>query len=262
MISAERYGPWAVIAGGSEGVGRCFAQRLARAGINLALLARKPQPLQDAAREVQADTQVQVRTLSLDLAGPDVLARVRGVTDDVEVGLLIYNAGGAVGPKELLEQTADEALLMLRLNAVGQTLLSQHFAKGMVARGRGGILLVGSLAGKAGCFSLATYSAAKAYTQVFGESLWAEMKPHGVDVLVLMLGRTRTPALQRAASSLQGDAAAEPDAMAEQGLANLTNGPVYVPQELVGVSQRLSSMPRHEAIGIMSRSLRPHEEKS
>ena len=102
---------------------------------------------------------------------------------------------------------------------------AQHFGKAMVKRGRGGILLVCSMARSAGCYSLATYSASKGYTQLFGESLWAELQPQGVDVSVLMLARTRTPALART-EIVEGGPAADPDDMAEQALAHLADGPV------------------------------------
>lgn len=261
-ITPDRYGPWAVIAGGSEGVGECFARRLARAGINLVLLARKAGPLQNTARSLEQDSGVQVRIVQVDLTQSDMLERVRAATDDVEVGLLIYNAGAAQGPRLLIEQTADEALMTVRLNAVGQTLLAQHFARGMAARGRGGILLVSSGAGVAGSYSLATYSGSKAFTQVFGESLWAELKPRGVDVLVLVLGRTRTPALLRTENISQDDAAtADPDAMAAQGLAHLGQGPVYAPPALQSALDRLRAMPRAEATEAMSRGLRAQYDK-
>ncbi len=254
-INRERYGPWAVIAGGSEGVGECFARRLARAGINLVLLARKVETLQDTARSIEQESAVQVRTVQVDLTQPDMLERVRAATDELEVGLLIYNAGAAQGPRLLIEQTADEALMTVRLNALGQTLLAQHFARGMAARGRGGILLVSSGAGVAGSYSLATYSGAKAFTQMFGESLWAELKPRGVDVLVLVLGRTRTPALLRT-EIVQEGSTADPDDMAAQGLAHLDKGPVYVPPPLQQALERLRAMPRAEATEAMSKGLR------
>jgi uncharacterized protein len=260
MITKEKYGPWAVIAGGSEGVGPCFARRLGRAGINLVLLARKPGPLAEAARQIKQESNVEVRTVEVDLTQADMLERIRAVTDGLDVGLLIYNAGAAHGPKLLIDQTPDEALAVVKLNVIGQTLLAQHFGKAMVERGRGGILLVCSMANMAGCYSLATYAGAKAFTQIFGESLWAELQPQGVDVLVLMLARTRTPALARTEIS-QGDPAADPDEMAEQGLANLANGPVYVPSHLMQAFEYLRKLPRREATETVSKSLRPQVSK-
>src|SRR5690349_10318737 len=127
MISAEKYGPWALIAGGSEGVGACFARRLAAAGINLVLLARKAGPLAETAEAVRAGHAVEVRTLALDLTQPDMLERIRSVTDDIEIGSLIYNAGGAEGSQPLVEQSLERALTVMHLNVVGQTTLCHHF---------------------------------------------------------------------------------------------------------------------------------------
>ena len=92
MIDPQYYGPWAVIAGGSEGVGAGFADELSKIGINLVLIARKPGPLEETAAKARANG-VEVRTLALDLLVPDALDQIKAVTDDVEVGLLIFNAG-------------------------------------------------------------------------------------------------------------------------------------------------------------------------
>lgn len=255
---AERYGPWAVIAGGSEGVGAAFADQLAAAGINLVLLARKPGPLEATAAAVRAAHAVEVRTLSLDLSRDDMLDQIRAVTDDLEVGLLIYNAGAALGPVPLIEQDTGDALTNIRVNVIGQTLLAQHFAKGMAARGRGGIVLLGSLGAIAGCKNLAVYGGVKSYTQTFAEGLWAEMQPHGVDALALMIGRTRTPALERTPlHENTGVPAAEPDEIAAFALANLDQGPVLVPTEHQASFEAMRAMPRRKAVQIMTRSLEP-----
>lgn len=99
---ATRYGPWAVIAGGSEGVGAAFARRLAEAGVNLVLLARKEPPLLGTARECEASG-VQVRTLSIDLADPSAAQRVVDEVAGLEVGLLVYNAGANTHSAEFLD---------------------------------------------------------------------------------------------------------------------------------------------------------------
>src|SRR5262245_41144483 len=91
-MDLAKYGPWALITGGSEGVGAALARKLAADGFNLVLVARKPAPLEELATELRAGG-AEVRILSADLSQPDVLDKVRAVTDDIEVGLLIYNAG-------------------------------------------------------------------------------------------------------------------------------------------------------------------------
>lgn len=255
---AARYGPWAVIAGGSEGVGASFAHQLAARGLNLVLLARKPGPLEETAAAVRAAHGVEVLTLALDLTRDDMLDAIRAVTDPLEVGTLIYNAGAASGPVALIDQLAEAALANIRVNVIGQTLLAQHFARGMVARGRGAIVLVGSLGAIAGCKNLAVYAAVKSFTQTFAEGLWAEMKPHGVDASALMIGRTRTPALERTVlHDNTGVATAEPDDVVAFALANLAEGPVLVPPEHQASFAAMRAMPRRKAVEIMTRSLEP-----
>src|SRR5690242_14272769 len=91
-MDLQRYGLWALIVGGSEGVGAGFARKLAAAGFKIVLVARKPGPLEELAQELRGKG-AEVRTASVDMSKADALDNVRKVTDDVEVGFLIYNAG-------------------------------------------------------------------------------------------------------------------------------------------------------------------------
>jgi uncharacterized protein len=257
----ELYGPWAVIAGGSEGVGAAFAQQLAAQGINLVLIARTAGTLAAAAATIRGDHGVEVRTAAIDLARPDMMDAVRTVADGLDVGMLVYNAGAARGPAPLIEQPVDEALQLIQLNTVGQTLLARHFGRAMAERGSGAIILVGSLGAIAGCKNLAVYGAVKAYTQTFAEALWAELQPAGVDVAALMIGRTRTPALERTElNENAGVPTAEPDDIAAFALAHLSEGPVLVPPEHQQSFDAMRAMPRRKAVNIMTRSLEPQTE--
>lgn len=258
MSFVARYGRWAVVAGGSEGVGASFAHQLAGHGLNIVLLARNARTLDETGGAVRAAHGVEVRTAQVDLTADDMLDAIRAATDDVEVGMLVYNAGSAAAPMALIDQPVERAMGTIRLNAVGQTILSQHFGRAMVARGRGGIVLVGSLGAIAGCKNLAVYSAVKSFTQTFCEGLWAELRPHGVDVAALMIGRTRTPALERAELHANtGVATAEPNDVVAYALANLTEGPVLVPPEHEASFAAMRAMPRRKAVEIMTRSLEP-----
>jgi uncharacterized protein len=252
----DRYGPWALIAGGSEGLGASFAYLLAAQGINLILIARRAGPLEATAGAVRAAHGVEVRTATIDLTHPDMLAQVRAVSDDVAVGLLIVNAGGADGPAALIDQSEAEALAIIQTNVIGQTLLARHFAGPMARAGKGGIILLGSMGCIAGGKRLAVYSAAKSYVMTFAEGLWAEMKDHDVDVAALVIGRTRTPALERSEVGQGSEmATAEPDDVARFALDNLGDGPVLVPPEHEQGFTALRSMPRRKAVTIMARSL-------
>ncbi len=256
MSLAAKYGPWALIAGASEGLGVSFAEQLAAAGINLILIARNAEKLDELAGTIADRHAVQVRTAAIDLTTDDVVELVATASDDVEVGFLLYNAGAVSGPKCVIEQTPQEIMHIIRLNTIGQTMLARHFGQKMVARGHGGIVLIGSAGANAGCYQLAVYAAVKAYTMTFAEGLWAEMQPSGVDVAALMIGRTRTPALERSEYGQgSGVAAAEPDDIARFALASLENGPVLVPPELEAAFFALRAMPRRQAVETMTRAL-------
>ncbi len=149
MIDIAKYGPWAVIAGGSEGVGAELAVQLAEAGLNLVLLARKPGPLEATAERVRANG-VEVRTLSVDLTEADVLDKIRTVTDDLEVGLLVYNAGANTYGHEFVTGDLDRFQKVIDLNITTQLKLIQHFGAPMKERRRGGLMLMGSMQGMSG----------------------------------------------------------------------------------------------------------------
>ncbi len=228
---AQQYGPWALIAGGSEGIGASFARKLAAKGLNLVLLARKPGPLDEVARQVRGNSSVQVRTASLDLRLPDMMDRVRAITDDIEVGLLIYNAG-VVSGSPFLDRSIEQNLKSLRLTVDGPVLLAHHFGTRMRERRRGGIIILGSMSSFAGSANFVVYGAAKSFDVIFGEGLWYELRPYGVNVLSLIVGLTRTPKLV-AAGGLElakkaGHPVLEPDDAAQEGLDNLENGPTWI----------------------------------
>lgn len=229
MTDVDRYGPWAVIAGGSEGVGAEFARQLAADGFSLVLIARKPGPLEEMAEELRA-LGTEVRTLSVDLTASDAVATIAAQTEDLPVGLLIYNAGANSYGAEFLDGDLAGFQGVIDLNITAMLGLVQHFGRPMRERGRGGILLVGSLAGYAGGAQLSVYGGVKSFARVFTEGLWLELRDHGVDVLELVLGVTRTPAMERAGLSfdIPGMHVSEPADVAREGLAHLTDGPVWV----------------------------------
>lgn len=229
MTSLEQYGPWAVVAGGSEGVGAELADQLAADGFHLLLVARRPAPLEQTADRVRTHG-VEVRTLALDLTSPEATEQVVAATADVEVGLLVYNAGANSYGHSFLDGELTGFQSVIDLNVTTQLGLVHHFGRRMRDRGRGGILLVGSLAGYVGTSRESIYGAAKAFGRIFAEGLWSELRPHGVHVLELVLGVTRTPAMERAglAFDVPGVHVAEPADVAREGLSHLADGPVHV----------------------------------
>lgn len=224
-MDVKKYGPWALIIGGSEGVGAAFAQKLAAAGFKLVLVARKAVPLEAVATELRASG-TEVRVMSADLSHTDALDRVRSVTDDIEVGLLIYNAGANNTRGRFVELPREVTQSVIAINVLGQTEFARHYGALMCKRGHGGMILAGSLSGYMGSPTLASYTASKAFSRIFTEALWAECKPLGVDVLHLNIGFTATPAMARLGIDIS--VAEAPEAVAQQGLDNIANGPLWI----------------------------------
>ncbi|MBW8783761.1 MAG: SDR family NAD(P)-dependent oxidoreductase [Novosphingobium sp.] len=245
-LDAQRYGPWAVIAGGSEGIGSALAAMLADAGINLVLIARKVEPLKQVAAELRGRG-AEVRTLALDLTDPAMLDGVRAATDDLDIGLLVYNAGASHRTGMFVDWPLEDVIKVIRLNTEGQAILAHHFGKRMAARGRGGIVIMGSLAGNAGSPSVIPYAGAKAFSQIFAEGLWWELKQHGVDVLHVVVGSTDTPAMARLGIIFRHNEADQPEDVARITLDNLRNGPVVVVPSMQERFEMLATIDRGAA---------------
>jgi short-subunit dehydrogenase len=225
MPDVAYYGPWALILGGSEGIGASFARKLAAEGFNLVLVARKPEPLEEVAADVRASG-VEVRAVSADLSRPDALQTVRQATDDLEVGLLIYNAGANKVRGDFVDLDPQAFRDVIAITVVGQAEFVRHYGALMKARGRGGIILGGSSSNFLGAATLATYTGAKAFSRIFSEALWAECKPMGIDVLHIVINFTDTPAMRRSGWDTVG--AQSPDEVAQESLDHIRNGPILI----------------------------------
>jgi short-subunit dehydrogenase len=226
----DRYGPWALIAGASEGTGRAFAQQIAAHGVPLILLARREAPLRALADEIRARHGVECVTACVDLAADDAYARIVAAVDGREIGLFVSNAGADPHGARFLDRDVADWLALARRNTLITLQCCHHFAQAMKTRGRGGLLFVNSGACYGGSSFMATYAASKAFTLCFGEGLWAELQPHGVDVLNLVLGRTDTPAFRQMLADKQQPLPADiasADDVAKVGLERLAHGPVH-----------------------------------
>jgi short-subunit dehydrogenase len=223
QIDVETYGPWALIVGGSEGVGAACARQLAQRGFNIVLTARKPEPLAVLAGEIRA-LGVEVRHGSVDLSQPDALERTRALTDDIEIGLLLYIAGANETRGNFLELDPAVYRSVIAITVVGQAEFTHHYGGLMRTRGRGGIVLAGSLSNFLGAATLATYTASKAFSRIFTESLWAECGAMNIDVLHVVVGYTDTPAMRRL--GLDTSSAQSPEDAAGEILSSIRNGPL------------------------------------
>ena len=206
----QQYGPWAFVAGASMGIGAAFSHEAASRGLNVVMLARGREQLEGMAEEVRARHGVEVRTLAADLAAPDIGTVVADATDDLEIGLFVYNA--AVAPVgRFIETPLDVQLLSVAVNCATPTILCSLLAPKMVARGRGGIGMVSSMAGLQGSVNFGTYNAGKAYEWILAETLWAELGDAGVHVTNCFVGATSSPNYNSFQETLDPELCGRPD---------------------------------------------------
>ena len=179
---AQKYGPWALVTGASDGIGQAFARHLAAEGLHLVLIARREPALADLAAELKRGHGVQCLVLKADLSDLEEVRRVANATSDLDVGLLVAAAGfGTSGP--LLDSNLAAETEMVDLNCTGVLALASYLGPRLIKRGRGGVVFMSSLLAFHGTPRAANYAATKAYIQTLAEGLRVEWAPLGVDVI-------------------------------------------------------------------------------
>jgi short-subunit dehydrogenase len=254
----ERYGAVALVTGASSGIGAAFAKQLAAKGMDLVVVARRRQRLDELAASLQAQHGVKVTVCEADLGDASAATQIAQVCAGLDVGLLVSNAG--FGLKGAFDN-GDPAVLagMLMVNCHTPLLLAREFVPRLRQRGKGGLLFTSSVEGLIACPYSTTYAATKAFVNSLGEGLWAELTPQGISVLSLCPGATDTeaPRLQGIdPATLRNLMSAEE--VATLALQNLDNGPVYIPSDHYRASfERLLAMPRRDALKAMAASMKP-----
>jgi len=197
---AERYGEWGLVTGASAGIGAEFARALAREGLSLVLTARREERLRALADELEKKYSVSTRTVAVDLAEADGPDRLAEAVRDLEIGVLVNNAGAGYAGR-LDKQETERLQSLIAINCNAPTVLTSRLVPGMVERGRGAVIFTGSVAGHQPLPYHAVYAATKAYDLLLGEALFVELRHQGVDVLVLEPGPVQTE-FQDAASEI------------------------------------------------------------
>jgi len=187
----ERYGEWALVTGASSGIGAEFARAFARGGVSCVLSARREERLRELAAELEKNHQVATRVVAADLAAADGADRLAAAVADLDIAILVNNAGfGLAGrfdrcdPRRLRE--------MVQVNCMAPVVLTSKILPRLLERGRGAVIITGSVAGRQALPLHGVYSATKAFDLLFGESLAVEVRDRGIDVLVLEPGSTQT----------------------------------------------------------------------
>lgn len=187
----NQYGPWALVTGASSGIGKAISEQLASQGFNIVAVARNPTRLDQLKTQLEANYKVKVNVIVQDLCSPDSSDIIAEKTRDLDIGLLVANAGSE-NSGAFIGNQANKENDLIAININSPMTLSHIFAKRLVKRGKGGILFISSLFGYQGVPHVANYSASKAYILTLGEALNVELKPLGVDVTVLSPGLTKT----------------------------------------------------------------------
>ncbi|MCV7444451.1 SDR family NAD(P)-dependent oxidoreductase [Mycobacterium paraense] len=214
----SRYGPWALVTGASDGIGRALAAEIAARGVNVVLCARRRDRLQTIAWDVSAAHGVETLAIAADLARPEGVDQLEQETRHLDIGLVILSAGFATsGP--FADAPLASQLEMVSLNVTAVARLAHTFARRMGQRGGGGVMLFGSILGRQGVPWVSCYAATKAYVHVLAEGLHHELKPRGIDVLAVEAGPVHTGFEARA--GLQYGSATTPEVVAKAAVAAL-----------------------------------------
>lgn len=253
---ARRYGPRALVAGGAIGLGAEYCRQIAATGVDLVILDRDESALDAIASELRSSPDpVDVVTAVVDLSLPlePLLDGVRGAVGDLEIGLLVANAAWSpVGP--FLDSDPAALLTAIDINCRAPVVLAHELGTRMVERGRGGIIFMSSLAAEAGAAQVALYSATKAFDLVLAEGLWYELRQHGVDVVAIRPGSTRTPGWQSSqpvTGELKG--VMEPGDVVRDALAALGTTPSIAAGSANRAAEAMfRSMTRRDVVELMS----------
>jgi len=190
--------PAVLITGASSGIGTVYAERFARRGHDLVLVARDTARLDALAVRLRHDTGVAIDVLPADLTLRSDLATVEArLREDARIGILINNAGIAQSGG-FTEQSADSIEQLITLNTLALTRLAAAVAPRLANAGEGAIINIGSVVGLAPEFGMSVYGATKAFVLFLSQGLSLELTPKGVYVQAVLPAATRTEIWERA----------------------------------------------------------------
>jgi len=228
---AADYGDWALITGGSNGIGAAFAEEIAQRGINLLLVARRQRSLDTLAADLRSRHGVEVRTLSLDLGAADAIERLDAETKGLKLGLIVFNAGAEASGSLFHDAPYENWRELIQRNILFLTEALHRFGARLRDQRRGGLIVVGSEAAFGGGARGALYTASKGYALNLCESLWAELRPHGVHVQTLLFKIADTPTLRevlgRKNIPIEATGAVAPARLARETISALPDGPLF-----------------------------------
>jgi short-subunit dehydrogenase len=184
--------PSVLITGASTGIGAAYAERFARRGHDLVLVARDKARMEALAARLSQENGVAIDIIQADLTQPAELAAVETrLRDDASIGILVNNAGTAIGGS-FIEQSTDDVARLVALNTTALLRLASAIAPRLAAAGEGAIVNIGSVVGLAPEFGMTVYGATKAFVLFLSQGLSLELAPKGVYVQAVLPATTRT----------------------------------------------------------------------
>ncbi len=250
----KKYGPWAVITGASDGIGKAFAEELAARQMNVVLVARRKPQLDSLAQELIAQHGVESLVIEADLSTPDGNQELINQTASMNIGLLVAAAGFGTSGIYLDGDIANE-LNMIDVNCRSSAQVAHAFGNRFKQRGRGGIVLMSSIVAFQGVPRAANYAATKAYIQSLAEGLRVELKPYHIDVIASAPGPVSSGFAKRA--NMEMGKAESPETVAKQTLRALAKRGTVRPglmSKFLGYN--LAMLPRWGRIKIMTLVMR------
>lgn len=230
MNFKEQYGKYALITGGTSGIGAAFADQLAEKGLNIVLVARRKNLLQSKATELIQKYKIDVKIVQADLTNIEDYKKIFDATEHQEIGIVVACAG--MENHGLFTKIESQKLINeIQLNVTSLMSITHHFVQKMVPRKRGGVLLVSSMIGHMPNPYFSNYAGTKAFVLNFGTSLNGEMKKHNIDVTVLSPGPTNTPMVEGMNVDMSKFPMTihEPEYTAKVGLDALGKNPLVIP---------------------------------
>ncbi|GAB5470370.1 MAG: SDR family oxidoreductase [Rhodospirillales bacterium] len=256
----SRYGPWAVVTGASDGIGRALAEEIAACGLNLVLVARRTAVLEELAETLRTKTGAEVIVLTADLSRPEAVADLLKPTSDLDVGLFAACAGfGTSGDFTAINPAVE--LEMIAVNCAALYASTRIYAERFKARGGGALVLMSSIVAFQGVPRAANYAATKAYVQSLAEGIGRELAPHGVAVLASAPGPVESGFAARAGMRMA--VATKPASVARGTLGALGRRRLVRPGLLSAlVGYALQALPRFARIRIMQQVMRGMTKRS
>ncbi|XP_048513900.1 very-long-chain 3-oxoacyl-CoA reductase-like isoform X1 [Athalia rosae] len=257
-LDVASQGRWAVVTGATDGLGKAFAEALAAKGLDILLVSRSLAKLEQVSSEIKQRFGIETRILEADLTqGQPVYSKIATCVEDLEVGVLVNNAGTSYDHPEVFTNLPEESIAkILQLNVAGVTGVARAVLPGMMERRKGVVINISSTAAAIPSPYLSVYSASKAYVDKLSADLAAEAAPRGVTVQCLLPGpvATKMSKIKRATWMAPTPERFVEAALKSVGIESRTTG--YPPHSLIiGAVDGLKSVCEKAAIWLVARTM-------